>query len=486
MSSEQAAADARKAILAKADQLSLPEIRALLDQLGATGGVEPVGAKRTDANPVDASPVHANRESKRVRRRRTRAIYRLRVDLNRSDPAIWRRLEVHSDLHLDVLHQVLQEAFEWTDSHLHRFTLGGDSFDSNAEHFLCPFDVEDGEEYGIPAYQVRLDEALNQPGDELLYLYDYGDNWDVTIRLEEVLNSEPGTPLAQCTDGRRAAPPEDSGSRRTAEELAEVVDSPAAFDVATINAALAGPHFTLLAAGINPQLMLVTARLTTTPSYPQIAARMSELANPRPTLDPEVRNAALAPHLWFLQRAEGDGIELTSAGYLKPTDVEAASAILPAMNSWQGQRNREINAFPLLRFRESLQHLGLLRKRKNRLLLTKAGTESLADPARLWSHLADRIRANKPGSFEHDATLLILLFAATESGGLLHLTPIAQALGDHGWRTESQTLPTTAILRNLPVLDVLDNLTSPTEARSNRCVLTEASVAMARDSLHVE
>ena len=72
-------------------------------------------------------------------------ILRIRVDLNHAKPPIWRRLDLRSDLTLDVVHQVLQVAFDWTDSHLHRFALGGHPFARTRQSFLCPFDLEQGE-----------------------------------------------------------------------------------------------------------------------------------------------------------------------------------------------------------------------------------------------------------------------------------------------------------------------------------------------------
>ena len=52
---------------------------------------------------------------------------------------------MRSDLTLDAVHQVLQVAFEWTDSHLDRFALGGHPFDRSSHVFPCPYDVEAGE-----------------------------------------------------------------------------------------------------------------------------------------------------------------------------------------------------------------------------------------------------------------------------------------------------------------------------------------------------
>jgi hypothetical protein len=36
---------------------------------------------------------------------------------------LWRRLELASGLFLDEVHEILQVAFGWTDSHLHQFAL---------------------------------------------------------------------------------------------------------------------------------------------------------------------------------------------------------------------------------------------------------------------------------------------------------------------------------------------------------------------------
>ena len=178
------------------------------------------------------------RPSLRKPRRSKPAILRVRVDLKYAKPPIWRRLDIRSDIGLDVFHQVLQSAFGWTDSHLHRFALGGSPFDQNSELFLCPYDVEEGEDDGTPAEDVTLDETLSEPGDVLQYCYDYGDSWDLIIALESVLPLEESAPVAVCINGRRAAPPEDCGGLREAADLAEVLADPAHFDLDEINEAL--------------------------------------------------------------------------------------------------------------------------------------------------------------------------------------------------------------------------------------------------------
>ena len=55
-------------------------------------------------------------------------VYRLRVELLEIAPLIWRRLLVPADIALPRLHQCLQLAMGWTDSHLHRYKVGERSY----------------------------------------------------------------------------------------------------------------------------------------------------------------------------------------------------------------------------------------------------------------------------------------------------------------------------------------------------------------------
>ncbi len=140
--------------------------------------------------------------SRRSPRRLDVVTYRVRIDLKGTKPPLWRRLEVASDLFLDDVHDVIQTAFGWTDSHLHRFGRGPEYYSPDTEYYLCPFDVEEGET-GVPDDRVRLDEVLVEIGDRLFYTYDFGDDWQLTIRLETVVYFEDPTPRAGLH--RRAA-----------------------------------------------------------------------------------------------------------------------------------------------------------------------------------------------------------------------------------------------------------------------------------------
>jgi hypothetical protein len=52
-------------------------------------------------------------------------VVQAKVTIQRIDPPIWRQLLVPLALNLAELHEVIQAAFGWTDSHLHQFIIGG-------------------------------------------------------------------------------------------------------------------------------------------------------------------------------------------------------------------------------------------------------------------------------------------------------------------------------------------------------------------------
>jgi Plasmid pRiA4b ORF-3-like protein len=427
------------------------------------------------------------RPSLRKPRRSEPAILRVRVDLEHAKPPIWRRLDVRSEIGLDVFHQVLQCAFGWTDSHLHRFALGGSPFDSNTELFLCPYDVEEGEDDGTPAEDVTLEETLSEPGDVLRYCYDYGDSWDLAIALESVLPPDESAPVALCVDGRRAAPPEDCGGLREAADLAELLDDTAYFDVDGINQALNDPYMQLRVSGFDPRLVDLLNRLQYTSIGDDLVLRLMSLAQSQSEIPPEEKAVALRPFLWLLDRLAGDGLPLTSAGYLKPDDVMALAAMIPAMADWIGTANRESHTYPVLSFRESVQKLGLVRKYRGRLRLTNAGGAARGNPEALWRFIAGRLPLGKGGSIDLPAGLLALPFAASNPTHNPPLGDIAEALNDLGWRHSDRSPVNTNDVRWAieETFCVLDNITTGPRSRrwSERHKLSAAAAELARDAL---
>lgn len=431
-------------------------------------------------------PKPVSRPDLRRARPRDAVVYRVRVHLDDSDPTIWRRLDLRSNITLDLLHQVLQVAFDWTDSHLHRFSIGGGAFDRHSQLFLCPYDVDNKEwpeDYdGLPAVETRLDETLSEPGDVLHYLYDYGDNWELTLRLEETLPAESDCPPAVVVDGERAAPPEDCGHLVDADSLSEVLPDPALFEPERVNKGFGNAYFVLREAGIDVRLVDLVHRLTFTQYGDDLTKAALTLVGARP-LDTVAVADNLRAYRWFLDRAKDCGIPLTTAGYLKPADVEEASKVVPAMDDWIGKNNREIQCYPLLRFREGVQSLGLLRKHKGTLLLTKAGIVAQRDADRLWEHLAGRLIPKSEEKFDAQATMLMLTFAAASAGSELPFDKMTALLADLGWRYSDGRSLSESSLRQLPVYEVLINVTDQPATRARRNIVSPAAAALARRAL---
>lgn len=142
-------------------------------------------------------------------------IYQLKVTLLGIRPPVWRRLQVRSDIRLARLHEVLQVAMGWTDSHLHQFQIAGQYYG------------EPDDEFGMPTVneqRVRLNQVAGR-GASFLYEYDFGDSWQHRLLVEQELEPTPRQRYPVCLDGKRACPPEDvGGTYGYAEFLAAIKD----------------------------------------------------------------------------------------------------------------------------------------------------------------------------------------------------------------------------------------------------------------------
>ena len=125
-------------------------------------------------------------------------------------PPITRDVEVPVNLTLEQLHHLLQRAFGWTDSHLYLFAVGDNPWEG--ELYLCDFDIDEADDdlpTGAPLRATRVREVFDQVGDELLYLYDYGDHWEVILTLTAW--GEGSRDRAANTGGEGQGPPDDCG-----------------------------------------------------------------------------------------------------------------------------------------------------------------------------------------------------------------------------------------------------------------------------------
>jgi Plasmid pRiA4b ORF-3-like protein len=131
------------------------------------------------------------------------ARYQVRIDLCELKPVVWRRLSLSGWITLDQLHRAVQCAFGWSDTHLHEFVIDGARFGVPDSHYR--------DDALINEVGVRLRELLEDGFDEFIYVYDFGDNWEHSIRIEKLLPADPLMPYAICLAGKNACPLEDIG-----------------------------------------------------------------------------------------------------------------------------------------------------------------------------------------------------------------------------------------------------------------------------------
>jgi Plasmid pRiA4b ORF-3-like protein len=127
-----------------------------------------------------------------------RRVTQLHISLIDSDPLIWRRLLVPAAIRLDKLHRVFQDAMGWTDSHLHMCRMDDDVLYTSYDHDLLQGELDER--------MSTLEQAL---GDRTRFMYDYdfGDNWEHDVIIEEKTDTRLGLKYPVCVDGQNACPP---------------------------------------------------------------------------------------------------------------------------------------------------------------------------------------------------------------------------------------------------------------------------------------
>jgi hypothetical protein len=148
-------------------------------------------------------------------------IARLKITLDAVKPAVLRRVEVPFDIKLDRLHLTIQAAMGWTNSHLYELRAGDVGWST-------PYPDEDWDvgEF-LDARKARLADILEDIGTKTLtYLYDFGDDWQHTIKVERLLDPTPGVIYPRLIEIRGRCPPEDCGGPWGYGELLEAIKDP--------------------------------------------------------------------------------------------------------------------------------------------------------------------------------------------------------------------------------------------------------------------
>ncbi len=145
-------------------------------------------------------------------------VIQARITIQDIAPPIWRRFILPLDLNLAQLHEVIQAAFDWTDSHLHQFIIGG------LVYGAPEFDEDyPDERKTFKATEVRLGdfEFVHISNPVFLYEYDFGDSWCHLIEVEDLVRRGDSLKVPLCIGGERHRPPEDVGGTHGYAEFLE-------------------------------------------------------------------------------------------------------------------------------------------------------------------------------------------------------------------------------------------------------------------------
>ncbi|MDD2271145.1 MAG: plasmid pRiA4b ORF-3 family protein [Desulfuromonadaceae bacterium] len=160
----------------------------------------------------------------------TKQIYQIKITLQDIEPHIWRRIQVPNTYTFWELHSAVQDAFGWTNSHLHKFTYTDahtDGIINKPSVMGIPLEPElEDEEPPLPGWKYKIKPYIEGETSKIEYTYDFGDNWQHTIELEEILESVKGFKYPFCVDGARACPPEDCGGPHGYANLLEIIFDP--------------------------------------------------------------------------------------------------------------------------------------------------------------------------------------------------------------------------------------------------------------------
>lgn len=375
---------------------------------------------------------------------------RLRVDLDDTKPPVWRRIEVSGETRLDTFHRLLQAAMGWSDAHLHQFRQGTRR---DSPEFLSAFDVTEGAS-GIAETDVQLSQVLREPGDKLGYTYDFGDDWEHTIKVEAVLPEPP--PLPRCTKGRRACPPEDVGGVDAYEELSAWIrdGAPEDYEAYTFEPEIIQEW---LEPNWHPDTFdeqeSTRAMQAVGTGRIRMAPKLSEFLTTKPPGTEEGIEELLRDDAWSVQvsgegvldtemiapftsfmKVIGTGVKLTQAKTLPRAAIEEYATLSGIADWWPRALSSEANVAPVAEVHELARELGLVYPRKGSLVPTSQARE-LGDQPENWNDFLAQQLPFGGNDLDQAAGWATLLVAGSDIDFEYWEPAISDLLAALGWRT---------------------------------------------------
>lgn len=148
--------------------------------------------------------------------------FQFKIEIQGSNPKIWRRIIVPYEYTFYRFHLAIQGAFGWENSHLFQFCENG-FMDKICYAELHEESNDDPEFVTKDARREKIKKVFVKH-DHFKYIYDFGDNWEHTINVEEIVEDEIERPY--CIEGGGACPPEDCGGLGGYAAIVESLNTP--------------------------------------------------------------------------------------------------------------------------------------------------------------------------------------------------------------------------------------------------------------------
>jgi hypothetical protein len=162
---------------------------------------------------------------RKLRAVRPRLVSQFLVVLPRTDPLVWRRIQVPESYSFWDLHVAIQDAMGWLDYHLHEFEVQ-DPKTKRLVSIGIPDDEAPDERPCLAGWKVPIAKYLAYDGGPVRYRYDFGDDWEHVLEFEETLDADAGV-YPRCVGGSGACPPEDVGGTHGYARFLEAIRDPA-------------------------------------------------------------------------------------------------------------------------------------------------------------------------------------------------------------------------------------------------------------------
>ncbi len=159
--------------------------------------------------------------AKKVRKLKLPRILELYIELEHTEPRVWRRVLVEDSITMYELHEIIQVVMGWMHSHLFLF---------QSKDLVITEPSPDGDwprEEFEDARKTRVASVFVSPGDSIGYEYDFGDSWRHVVRFErEFVQKEHLFKIPRCIGGANACPPEDCGGPLGFADLKSIIAKP--------------------------------------------------------------------------------------------------------------------------------------------------------------------------------------------------------------------------------------------------------------------